>query len=201
MEYRNESGWEGIEMIIRNQIEIRSVSGQIGIDKTPGQLRIDHRRSEISVQNTPARLQIQKEMPAVVIDASECWNERGYKTVERFLADNTARSKQKVTEHIAATAREGRRMGDIGRSPDTRLLIAQIAKEKCARPVELGIVRVPESRPQIQVTGYLDMRWSESDIQFDVSRHEVSIRYQPSQLHFYMRRKPEIHINIVDVLA
>ncbi|MDR1204205.1 MAG: DUF6470 family protein [Peptococcaceae bacterium] len=201
MKDRNESGWEGIEMIIRQQIEIRSVSGQIGIEKTPGQLRIDHRRSEISVQNTPARLQIQREKPAVVIDASECWNERGHKTVERFLADNTAESKRKVTENIAAAASQGRRMGDIGRSPDTRLLIAQIAKEKCARPAELRFTRIPDSRPQVQVTGYMDMRWSDSDIQFDVSRHDVSIQYQRSQLRFYMMRKPEIHINLVDVRA
>jgi hypothetical protein len=188
-------------MIIQKQIEIRSVSGQIGIDKTPGQLRIDHRRSEISVQNTPARLQIQRELPAVIIDASECWYERGFKTAERFSADNTAESKRKVTENLAAAARQGRRMADIGRSTDTRLLIAQIAKEKCARPAELRFTRIPDSRPQVQVTGYMDMQWSGGDIEFDVSRHDVSIQYQRSQLHFYMVRKPQIYINIVDVLA
>jgi hypothetical protein len=92
-------------------------------------------------------------------------------------------------------------MGDIGRSPETQALIAQIAREKCARPVELRFTRIPNSRPQVQVTGRLDMEWTRSDLQFDVSRHRVSIRYRPGQLRFYMRRKPQIYMNVVDVQA
>jgi hypothetical protein len=188
-------------VIIGKQIEIRSIFGQIGIEKTPGRLEIDHQRSEISVQNTPARLQIRRELPAVIIDASECWNERGHKDMERFLADNKAESKRKATENIAAAASQGRRMADIGRSPDTRLLIAQIAREKCARPAELRFTRIPESRPQVQVTGYMDVSWTDSGIQFDISRHDVSVQYQRSRLRFYMRRKPDIYINVVNILA
>jgi hypothetical protein len=188
-------------MIIRNQIQIQSVRGQIGMESTPGRLEITNEPSQISIQNTPARLQVQREKPAVIIDASECWNERGHKTLERFLADNTAYSKSKVTENIAAAASQGRRMADIGRSLDTRLLIAQIAKEKCARPVELRFTRIPESRPQVQAIGYLDINWTGGDIQFDISRHQVSTRYERRQLNIYLQAKPRIYIQIIDVLA
>jgi hypothetical protein len=146
-------------------------------------------------------LRIQREKPAVVIDAGECWNDRGHKTLERSLADNVAYSKGKVTGNIAAAANQGRRMADIGRSPDTRLLIAQIAGEKSARPMELRFARVPDSRPRIQVTGYLDMNWTGGDIQFDISRHQVTARHERRQLNIYLQTQPRLYIQIIDIRA
>jgi len=174
--------------------------GKIGMDTTRPRMEIENTRSRVDIETESAKLQVSSEKPRVIIDASECWYERGFKKPERFTADNAAYGSRKLTENIGMIANHGRRMADLGRSPDTRTLIAQIAKEKSARPMELRFMTVPQSRPQIQVTGYIDMNWEPNDIRFRVSRHDVSTHYQKGQLNVYMRIWPEVQINFIDVM-
>ena len=182
------------------QVQIHSTMGKIGMETVRPKMEITNTRSQVSIDTEPAKLEVQSDKPKVVIDSSECWYERGFKMPERFTADNAAYGSRKLSENIGMIANQGRRMADLGRSPETRALIAQISKEKSARPIELQIVTIPQSRPKIQVTGYLNMNWTPHNTQFDISRYDVSTHYQKGQLNIYMRTWPQVQINFIDVL-
>jgi len=176
---------------------INTVKGQIGIDTTRGSMEMQQPRGEQSISQTKAKMNIQSELPRVIIDQYECFAEAGLKNMRDLTAEYAQLGKQAAFEGIARRVDDGNRLATIGNNMPNA--IPEIAKKNAWKPErEFGLATIPKSRPKIDVTGSLNIEWQLGGTDISFTPRQPIINYQPGKVDIYLKQRSSIDIRYVD---
>jgi len=159
--------------------------GNISIHTTNAQLQMQTTKPVVEMQQNHAKIQIQTELPKVIIDQTECFNTSGLKNNKAFSLEISSKGYQQAMEYIATTSQDSDRLAAIeyGGNP-----IVDIALRK-ANPVnEFGLVTMPSARPKIEVTGSLNINFQpemlgiHNGVNFDVRLGSLDVNYVPGKI-------------------
>lgn len=118
----------------------------------------------LNIQTTYPKVYIDRKLPKVTIDQYECFAEAGLKNNADFSKEYVEYSKSKASEAIEQIVYEGDRMAMIeNRMPDA---IPEIAFENSIKEKDWNMNMIPESRPKIDIDGYLNLEWEMGKLNF-----------------------------------
>lgn len=116
------------------------------------------------MESTYPQLYIDRKLPKVRIDQSQCFAESGLKNPIDATADIVADAYVKAREGIGRIVDEGNRMAMIENDmPDA---VPEIAFENSFEEKELTLDCMPKSRPKIEVDGHLKIEWEMGKVNF-----------------------------------
>lgn len=122
------------------------------------------RITPLNIQTTYPKVYIDRKLPKVTIDQYECFAEAGLKNNADFSKEYVEYSKSKASEAIEQIVYEGDRMAMIeNRMPDA---IPEIAFENSIKEKDWNMNMIPESRPKIDIDGYLNLEWEMGKLNF-----------------------------------
>lgn len=188
--------YKGVEAVMR--LEMHSTMAQIGIvNKKPVQT-IRQPKGEQSIKQVKAEMIVDRELPRVLIDQSQCFSEVGLKSVFELTRENAQLGYQHVLEEIGRIAEEGDQMAHIEDGRPLRTVLADIAEARAWRPVDITVDLLPKSRPKIEVTGHLYIDWKLGGAKLDYKPNKAITRYQPGDVNIYIKRWNNLEIHVVD---
>lgn len=118
----------------------------------------------LSIQTTYPKVQIDRQLPKVIIDQYQCFAEAGLKNNADFGADSVAYAYSKGAEGIDTIVSEGNRMGAI--ETGNLDVITDIAFESGLEEKEFNVDIIPKSRPKIEVEGHLNIEYEMGKVNF-----------------------------------
>lgn len=179
-------------------IEINTTRAHIGIKTSQAALNIQQPRGQLQIKTESPKMTIDQELPRVQLSQYSCFAEAGLKNVADLRREIVEYSKAAAQEGVAQKAGEGDRMARIERGENA---LAEIAADNSYQPLDFNIGFIPQSRPKIQVSGYLDIQWQVGKIDTEYYPQKPTIQYLPGQVEIYLRQRPEIDINYIDEKA
>ena len=118
----------------------------------------------LSIQTTYPSVQIDRQLPKVIIDQYQCFAEAGLKNNADLAADSVAYAYSKGAEGIDTIVSEGNRMGAI--ETGNFDVITDIAFESGLEEKDWNIDLMPKSRPKIEVEGHLNIEYEMGKVNF-----------------------------------
>ena len=118
----------------------------------------------LSIQTTYPSVQIDRQLPKVIIDQYQCFAEAGLKNNADFAADSVSYAYSKGAEGINTIVSEGNRMGAI--ETGNFDVITDIAFESGLEEKEFNVDIIPKSRPKIEVEGRLNIEYEMGKVNF-----------------------------------
>ncbi len=186
-------------------LSIHTTGIQLGIERIPSSLRIETKSARLELYQTHSKLSISTERPKILIDQYECFAEAGLKGNYDFLMENAQIGYRQVMSFIRETARDGDTLAAIERGGNP---IADIAVRRAYPEKYFGLAFIPKSRPEIDVTGSIDIQWDRDGegagdtVEGDFYPGGVNINFKPAKVNIYVKQYPSIKIeyeNSVDV--
>ncbi len=126
---------------------------------------------------TYPQLYIDRKLPKVYIDESQCFEEAGLKGPIEFSKDEAKYAHLAGLQGIGRIVDEGNRMANIENNMSDA--IPEIALENTFNEKEFNLDTIPKSRPKIEVDGYLKIQWEMGKINF--SKENV-LEYKHNQI-------------------
>lgn len=178
----------------------------LNISTTDIQLAYEHIPSHLSIQTSNARLElhqkqakvnIETELPRVLIDQYECFASAGLKNNYDLMSEIVQRAKQNVLEFIGKTAEDGKLLAAIEKGGNP---IAYIAKRDASPEHEFILDFIPKARPKIDVTGeirFFPERNSEginNGVEGNYIPGGISIDYTPAKININVLQYPSVGI-------
>lgn len=176
-------------------IQIRTTKAQIGIRTTTPELRIRQPKGELELKQTKPQLQIEKELPKVKIDQHQCFAEAGLKNYLELTRENADIGYQEALKAVARIAEEGNRMAEFEKGDSA---IVSIAGDKIFTERSFNVKFIPQSRPKISWTGYLNINWQIDKAKINYSAHKPEVQYTPGKTEIYLRQRPSLDITYID---
>lgn len=179
------------------RLSITTVKPILEHNTTWGKMNIEQPKGEQSITQIPPRMEIDRELPKVIIDQYQCFAEAGLKNYRDLTLDNVQFAKQKVAEAISRIISDGRRMASIENNmPEA---IPELAKRNSQKPEKQFIFDlIPKSRPKIDVTGHLNINWQLGKADINYRPVKPNIDYQRGSVDIYLKQRPSIEINFID---
>jgi hypothetical protein len=182
------------------RVEISTKQGLIGIKTTPGKLNIEQTPARLLVRQEIGRISIKTEKPKLEISQYEGMAQMGYRKLSDATAELARIGKQKALQYIAAKAEEGKRLQAIEKGGNP---IREIAVEKAWRKKESNGGFTPYARPsfnakpaKIIITPPEIKNPAHIGYEADYIPGKIDIDYRRGQVNIYMRRYPEVKIDI-----
>jgi hypothetical protein len=178
-------------------LSINTTSIQLEYVRTPSNLSIQTSAAMLELHQKHAEVNIETELPKVIIDQYECFASAGLKNNYDLISEISQRAKQNALEFIGKTAEDGRILAAIDKGGNP---IAAIAKRDAYPEHEFILDFIPKARPKIDVTG---------DIKIDPERNSegitngvegryipesIDINYTPGRINFNVLQYPSIEI-------
>jgi len=165
----------------------------IGLNITKAQVQLQTDPGRVEIVTSPAQLDIQSPDPRLHIDQSQCFGDKGFKSISRFMNDWLAEVQSDYMSGLARIASEGDQLAKIRGSS-----IADIASSHFCQQRDFNLQMIPKQPPVITCEVY--------PVQIDYQAAEVNINYmpasvesnnQPGQVTTYLIQKPALDINWV----
>lgn len=118
----------------------------------------------LHINTTCSQIQINRKLPKVYIDQSQCFSESGLKGPIELTREEAKIGYKAALEGISRRVGEGDRMASIENNRPAA--IPEIAFQNSFDVKEFTFVSMPRSRPKIEVDGYLEIQWKEGKINF-----------------------------------
>lgn len=179
-------------------IVINTVKAQIGVKSTPGVQTIQQPKGILEINKTKTEMNIDKELPKVNIDQHQCFAEAGLKNIFELIEENAQLGKQRAYEAIGRIVDEGNRLASIENGFSA---IPDIAYENMGMEREFNVKFIPQSRPEITVTGHLNINWQIGKTETHYTPKKPIISYQTGKVEVYLRQKPSIEMKYIDKKA
>ncbi|MFZ5945236.1 MAG: DUF6470 family protein [Bacillota bacterium] len=176
-------------------LQIRTTAGLIGINSSLGRQSIQQFRGEQIIRQPKAEMHIDQELPKVLIDQYQCFAEAGLKKPLDLLKEVSQYTYKKIMENIAAKCQEGDMLAQIEKGGNP---LKEIARQSSFPQYDFNIDFIPKSKPKIEVTGYLNIKWEikQPEIFYEVKKPVID--YQPGKVEISMRQWPDIEMRYVD---
>lgn len=175
--------------------QIKSTPGLIGINTISAKLSIRQPRGRQEISQPKAELYIERELPRVIIDQYQCFAEAGLKNPTDFAKDNGQWSYKCFLEAIARYNEEGDMLAQIEKGSNP---FPVIAENRAFPRYDFNIDFIPRSRPKIDVTGYLNMRWKINKPLINYEVRKPIVDYERGKVEIFMRQWPSLEIKYID---
>lgn len=176
-------------------LEIRTTWPQLGMRTTRPVMRISQPKGELQIKQQKVAMEIDRELPRVLIDQSQCFKELGNKNLVEMAQEAAQLGRERVLEYTGKMAEEG---DQLARIEQRRPVIAELAMARMEQEREWNIAFIPQSRPKIDVTGYLQINWRVLKGQMNYQPRVPKVSFQPGKLAIYMRQYGKVEIHYVD---
>lgn len=179
------------------RLSITTIKPILEHNTTWGTMSIEQPKGEQNITQIPAKMEIDRELPKVIIDQYQCFAEAGLKNNMDLTLDNTHFAKQKVMEAISRIVSDGDRMASIeNHMPEA---VPELSEQNTWTPErEFNFDLVPKSRPKIDFTGHLNINWQLGKADINYTPRKPVINHQPSKVEFYLKQRPSIEIRFID---
>ncbi|WP_066505906.1 DUF6470 family protein [Abyssisolibacter fermentans] len=179
------------------KLSINSTNALIGINTTKSQMQIRQPKGKLSIQHTDTSFEVTSEKPRIIIDQYQCFAESGLKNNIDLSKDNSQYSKQKAIEGIRRRVEDGNRLANIKKGMPNA--ITELATKNCHGPKkEFNMITMPRSRPKIDVTGYINIKWNMGTTDINCERKEPIVNLNRGKVDIYIRQKNNIEIRFID---
>ncbi len=188
-------------MRLMPQIQMESVTGQIGIRTLPAKQSIEQPKAVVEIQQPPAEMQIERTSSKLTIDQTKAWEDMNLKSIPRLVADFAQEGRSKAMEGAARRAEEGDELMRIeyGGNP-----LPGIAKRNSERPeasFNIGFIPSPFSVKLDYEPSDLDIRWTRNEPIIHAEPQKPVIGYEPGNVDIYMEREPSLKIDFINLEA
>lgn len=187
-------------------LSIRTTDIKLGIERTPSSLQMDTQNAKLELHQKHAKVNITTENPRVLIDQYQCFAEAGLKGNYDFAREAAQLAYRQVMNFIGETARDGNTLAAIEKGGNP---IAEIAVRRAYPQKEFGLDFIPKSRPEIEVTGSIDIQWDRNGegalngVEGRYIAGYTKLDFEPSKINIYVKQYPSVDIkyeNSVDLL-
>lgn len=175
-------------------LEINQQAALIGIKTTPGVQSIYQPHAEQEIRQIPTKVEIERELPRVLIDQYQCFAEEGLKNYRDLTREMAQLAQQNALQYTARQAQEG---DTLMRLEDGGSPIPEIAVQNAWPEFDYNIGIVPQSRPQISSTGSLKFNVTPGSVEINVTPHRPEINYTPGKVEIYLRQQPSLSIRYI----
>lgn len=174
-------------------ISINRVDSAIRIDTTSSKLYISQPPAELSIDSENSRIEVHGELPRIIIDQRQCFNESGLMDNTTLAGDIAQRGRQAAMEGIGRIVSEGNYLASVKSGKNA---IVEISRNNFMETHEFNMVTMPRSRPVIEVIGStLDIRVREGGIEIYAKPHSPEIDVEPGNVTISLERYPSIEIS------
>lgn len=187
-------------------ISITQTYAKVGIERTPSNLQMSSRLAKLELSQKHAKVNIQTELPKVIIDQSEAFASAGLKSYSELSREWAQLGHQNALEYIGKVSGDGDQMASIENGTDA---IANISDRDSIVVYDWNIGFIPKTGPKFSVTGSVNIEaernWEgvNNGVQGTYTPPNLEVNYTPSKLKFFLREYPSINIkyegNNIDV--
>ncbi|MGE5328919.1 MAG: DUF6470 family protein [Deltaproteobacteria bacterium] len=177
-----------------NVLRIEQTYAKIGIETYNSKAEMNSKANRLKMQQSFAQVQIQKELPKVLIDQHDCFATSGLKNNEEILAEAAAAANQQAAEYTIRKAQDGDQMTNIRYRGN---VIADIARRDSFEQHEFNIDNIPKARPRIEVQGYLKVNFNEGEVSNTVEEGYLNINFSEPRINMYLMQKPSLQIQYI----
>ena len=131
-------------------LSIQTTPARISIESVDCRIERKSVSARLELKQKPPVVNIETELPKVLIDQYECFAEEGLKNNFDLLKEQSNNAYQHVMEYIARVSQDGDAMAKIGNKAN---IMIDIAQRNSVTTHEFGMVTIPMSRPKIDATG------------------------------------------------
>ncbi len=178
-------------------LSIQTTSTQIGIHHASGKWNIESQKATLHFRTKQAKVNLDTELPMVIIDQYECFATAGLKNNYDLTRSMAQKAYQQLIEYIGKTASDGNTLAAIenGGNP-----IKAIAVRDAYPEHTFGIDSIPKARPKISFTGGVNIEWEDArhgariGIEGQYNPGYIMIDYKPSDIDIYVKQYPKINI-------
>lgn len=180
-------------------LQVNHTWPQLGIDRTPGKFDMESPGYTLNMSVSQAKVRVEATLPKVTIDQSQCFSEAGRKGNADFAAEMVSYAKSAMLGSIGRIAEQGNQMADI---PNAAEAIQDQgyynAFEQFDKEFNMGTI--PTSRPKINIIeGNLDIRITEGQVTNNTVPQKMNIQYQKGAVEVYLKQRPNLEIQFVDL--
>ncbi|MGE5472842.1 MAG: DUF6470 family protein [Ignavibacteriales bacterium] len=177
-----------------NLLRIEQTYGKIGIDKYPSKLEINSKQANLNMHKTLVQVEINQELPKVIIDQHECFASAGLKNNLELVQEAAEAGRQQALAYTAQKSQEGDRFANIASKENT---VAALAKEHSFDQHVFNIDSIPKVRPKIDFVGRLDISFKKGQITNDVEQGYMNMNFSKAQIEMYELQKPSVNIEYI----
>jgi hypothetical protein len=178
-------------------LSISTTNIKLEYERTSSSLNMESNEARLELHQKHAKVNIETELPKVLIDQYECFASAGLKNNYDLISEIAQRAKQNAIDFIGKTAEDGRLLAAIEKGGNP---IAQIAKRDAYPEHEFILDFIPKARPKIEVTGDIKMdpeRNSEgvnNGVEINYVPGSLNIDFTPAKINFNVLQYPSISI-------
>jgi hypothetical protein len=179
-------------------LTIQTTDIQLGVEHIPSQLNIRTQNARLEMHREQAELKIHTEQPKVHIDQYECFAEEGLKNNYDFAKEAAQKGYRQVLKYTGQAVQDGYAMAAVENGGNA---ISSIARRNMLQTDEYGMDFIPKSRPKVEVSGGMNIRWDTNaegalnGIDGDYIQGNVDIHYEPAKINTYVKQYPSIKIS------
>ena len=165
----------------------------IGLDITKAKVQLQTTAGRVEIETNPAQLDIQSPDPQLHIDQSQCFADKGFKSISRFMTDWVAEARSDYMSGLARIVSKGNQLAKIKGAS-----IADIAGSGVGELPRFNVQAIPKQPPVITCEVH--------PVQIDYQAAKVNTNYipaivesnnQPGRVETYLKQKPALKINWV----
>jgi len=181
---------------------ITQTYAKIGIERIPSRLEIKAESARLDIHQRHAKVNIDTELPKILIDQYEAFASAGLKNNMDIVKDGAQKGKQKCLEYIGKTVTDGDTLAAIENGVNA---IAEIAKRDLYKTHEFNIDCIPKVGPKITVVG--------GEVDFEVEKDSdglnngvesrflpgnLEVNFTPAQVRVFLAQYASIKFNYID---
>lgn len=181
------------------RLELTNTQALLGIEHQRTTTEIRQPNAKITMNQPKSDVEIIKTKGKLEIDQSEAFADANLKNPLRLTKEWAQRAKQKLLQNLSKEMSEGRRLMEIEKQKES--VIPQIAKENSEIELkEIGLGFMPKSAEQIKFyyePSELKIKVNTENLKIDVKTHQPIIKFNPGDLHIYLKQKASLHIQVI----
>lgn len=178
-------------------LSIRTTNIELGIQRTPSRMNLETEYARLRLHQKHTRINISTEKPRVLIDQSKCFAETGLKSSRELSREAAQRGYRQAMKFISQTAQDGYALAAIEKGGNPT---ADIAVRRAYPQKQFGLDFIPKSRPEIKVTGSIDIQWDRSGegvnsgVKGSYTPGYVRLDFEPTKIDIYVKQYPSVDI-------
>lgn len=172
-------------------LRITTTNAQLAIETRKAQMNMNSTQPKLNINKVDTRLEMESELPKVLIDQYQCFAEAGLKNNMDILLEAKQLAMQKAAEYTAKIVADGNRLAAIesGDNP-----IPDFAERDAFPEKEFGYGTIPTSRPKIDVKGHLTIKPVHGKLEFNNEPGSLNVDVTPHEVNIYLKQKPSVEI-------
>ncbi len=188
-------------MRLMPQIQIESVTGQIGIRTLPAKQSIEQPKAVVDIQQPQAEMHLERTPAKLTIDQTKAWEDMNLKSLPRVMEEFAQEGRSKAMEGTARRAEEGDELMRIENGGNPMPVIAKRNSERPEASFNIGFIPSPFSVKFNYEPAILEIQWTRREPIIQMQPQKPIINYEPGKADIFMEREPALKIDFINLEA